>query len=130
MKNTKNISKSVMGRVMFLLVLLFIFAYSVPSALAVSVEKGNFIVLGRHVGAKDKKSDLVQEKVKLYSSPGIEDAVPASLDSGTVVLVLEKANIKKAGIFYEITTIGREGGTIGWVLEDCIYKVVPEPEME
>jgi len=129
MKNTKNISKSIMSRVMFLLVSLFIFAYFVPPALAVSAERGNFVVLGRPGEAKGKQGVLMQEKIKLCSKPGIEDIVPASLDSGTVVLVLEKTKIK-AGNFYEVTTIGREGGNIGWVSEDYIYKIVPVPENE
>lgn len=129
MKNTRNISKGIMSRVIFLLVSLFIFAYFIPPALAVSAERGNFVVLGRPGEAKGIKDVLMQEKIKLCGRPGIEDVMPAGLDSGTVVLVLEKTKIK-AGNFYEVTTIGREGGNIGWVSEDYIYKIVPEPKTE
>jgi len=114
------------------LVLLFLltsFIYFSPPVLAVSAEKGNFVVLGRPGEANGIKDVLMQEKIKICRRPGIEDIVPASLDSGTVVLVLEKIKIK-AEIFYEVKTIGREGGMIGWVSEDYIYKIVPEPKNE
>ena len=123
MKNFKKILKRV-GIVMIFSVLLSGFIYLIPYALAVSPEKGNFVTLGRA-----ENEQLIDEKIDLRVSPGICDVIMAKVKSGTAVLVLDKKTVELKN-FYIVSTVGKDGGMMGWVSEEYIYEILPEPLKE
>jgi hypothetical protein len=128
MKTFRKITKRV-GIAMIFSVLLSGSIYVNPYALAISVEKGNFVMLGKVVQDNKGHKEMLDEKIPLWIRPGINDTVQARVKSGTVVLVLDKTTVQGKN-FYIVSTVGKEGGMIGWVSEDYIYKIVPVPNNE
>jgi len=112
MKNSKIITIA--------LILLFGITCFSTSAIAVSAESGEFIVLGR-----EENGELVEEKVTLSVEPGVTTEIQARLSSGIEMLVLDKREVKGT-TYYILSTFGREGGIIGWVSEEYIYEIVPQ----
>lgn len=99
------------------------------TALAVSAERGNFVILGRLVEGGEE-GELIEEKIALWATPGSNDMLQAQLKSGTEVMVLDKVELD-AGTFYIVATFGERGGITGWVSEDYVYKITkesPEPQ--
>lgn len=128
MQNLKNFSKRI-RIIVFFSVLLFGFIYLSPHALAISVEKGDFVTLGKTIQDGKGHTEMVDENISLWIRPGANDVVQAKVKSGTTVLVLDKTTVKRKN-FYIVSTVGKEGGMIGWVSEDYIYKIVPVPNNE
>ena len=133
MNNFKKISKSTKNRVggvltpptrlgwlLFGIIILSSFIYFSPPAGAVSADKGDFVILGR---------EGQDEKISLCVNPGANDAVQAKMKPGTVVLVLDKTTVQRKN-FYLVSTVGKDGGMIGWVSEDYIYEITTEPLRE
>lgn len=120
MKNSNTISKKLTIGIM----LLSAFIYFASPALGVSAEKGNFVKLGRLVDGS-----LFDEKIDLKVNPGVTDVVLARVPSGTIVLVLDTRTIG-AEDFYIVSTVGKDGGMMGWVSESYIYEITAEPPQE
>ena len=116
MNNFKKISKRAILGIIFL----SIFIYFSPPAGAIPADKGNFVILGR---------EGVDGKISLCTNPGANDAIQAKVKSGTVVLVLDKTTVQGKN-FYIVSTVGKDGGMMGWVSEDYIYEITTEPERE
>ena len=95
----------------------------VSSAFALPADKGDFVTLGR-----EDRDGAISEKVVLYREPG-DESVTAMLQSGTAVLVLDK---RTAGgeTFYIVSTVGRDGGIIGWITGEYICEILPGPPAE
>jgi hypothetical protein len=128
MKNITKISKRGMILGMVFSILLFSFIYFASGALAVSAERGDFVILGRTAEDGKGGKEIINEKVDLWIQAGVYDIVQARVESGTVVLVLDK-KVVGAQTFYIVSTVGKDGGLMGWVSEDCIYEIVPEPKL-
>ena len=126
MKNLKEISK----RAMIGIIILTAFIYFTPLALAVSAEKGNFVILGRTIEKNGEAARIKEEMVNLLSRPDVADVMGGQLKSGTTVVVLQKVQLEIGEVYFQVSTFGRGGGMIGWVSEDYIYEVLPEPPTE
>ena len=96
---------------------------------AVSADKGNFVILGREGQDAKGNKQIVDEKISLCVNPGANDVVRAKMKSGIVVLVLDKTTVQRKN-FYLVSTVGKDGGMIGWVSEDYIYEITTEPLRE
>jgi len=98
---------------------------------AVTAERGEFITLGRE--SEEEPGTILGEMVILYNAPAqvgeeIEQGViPLALKSSTVVQVLDNVELESGNV-YQISTVGRGGGIIGWVSEDYIYEITSAPE--
>ncbi|MFH1853744.1 MAG: hypothetical protein ABH815_00330 [Candidatus Omnitrophota bacterium] len=92
--------------------------YFVLPAFAVSAEKGGFVTLSRSEG----RELVADEMVGLYRQPGEGDVSPVGIKSGTTVLVTETADIGNKRS-YLVSTVGREGGMMGWVSEGYIFEI-------
>ena len=125
MNNFKKISKgAILG-----IILLSIFIYFSPPVEAVSADKGNFVILGREGQDAKGNKQIVDEKISLCVNPGANDVVRAKMKSGIVVLVLDKTTVQGKK-FYIVSTVGKDGGMMGWVSEDYIYNITTEPARE
>ncbi len=105
-----------------LITIALIALFVASSAFAVSAEEGDFIVLGREVDGIFMKG-----MVDLFEQPGALDVVRVQIKSGTAVQVVEKAELEN-DVFYLVSTVGRDGGLMGWVTEDYIYEITVQPE--
>ena len=97
--------------------------FIVSSAFALSADKGNFITLGR-----EGDDGMVDEKISLYREPA-GDVITARLQSGIAVLVLDE-RVEGGEKYYIVSTVGREGGIMGWTTEEYIYEVLSGPPEE
>lgn len=107
------------------IVLMVLFIAS--TAFAVSAEEKDFIILGRTTEDPDGNSILAQEMVDLYPAPGTVDTIYGQLKSGTVFQVLQKVELETEVFWYNISTVGRGGGLMGWVTEEYIYEITEVP---
>jgi len=98
---------------------------------AVTAERGEFIALGRE--SEEEPGTILGEMIILYDAPAQvgeeleQGVVPLALKSSTVVQVLDSVELESGNV-YQISTIGRDGGMIGWVNEDYIYEITTAPE--
>jgi hypothetical protein len=121
MRNLKNIT--------FGIVVLLCLAYFASANFAVSVERDDFIILGRSCKDSEGKSVLMEEKIILRTTPNVSSPEQGRLESGTSVLVLDKRQFGTE-TFYLIMKVGEGGGLSGWVSEDYIYEVLSGPPQE
>ncbi|MBU3935819.1 hypothetical protein KJ909_04040 [Patescibacteria group bacterium] len=119
MRNSKNISR-IVPRAIFLMLLLIWCVALCSDVFAIPADKGDFIVLGRQ-----ENEELVDEKVTLSVEPGVTTQTQARLQSGTEMLVLDLIEVE-GEIYYIVSTVGREGGIIGWISEEYIYEVIQQ----
>ena len=97
---------------------------------AVTAERGEFVTLGRE--SEEEPGTIVGEMIVLRDAPAEvgeeleQGAIPLMLKSSTVVQVLDRMELESGNV-YQISTIGRGGGMIGWVSEDYIYEITTNP---
>ena len=127
MKNFKKISK-IVGIIMLLLVF-WCSGVLVRYVFAISADKGDFVTLGREATDATGHKEIQDEKILLWARPGINDTVQARIKSCTVVLALDKTVVQGKN-FYMVSTVGKDGGMMGWVSEDYIYDITTEPPRE
>ena len=111
-------------RLGWLAAFLLTFLYLTQPALALSPEKGDFVTLGR-----EADEQLIDEKINLKATAGVCDAILSSVKSGTAVLVLDTKTVD-AKKFYIVSTIGKDGGMMGWIGEEYIHEILPGPPQE
>lgn len=98
---------------------------------AVTAERGEFVTLGRE--SEEEPGTILAELIILRDTPlevGVEleqGVIPLALKSSTVVQVLDNVELESGNV-YQISTVGRGGGMIGWVSEDYIYEITTAPE--
>lgn len=120
-------------RITIVFMFLFIPLYYISEGECISAVRGDFVVLGETTVDEEGNDAVLSGMVMLYPSPvtvGSQDTQSiqiATLKSGTVVLVLEKIELE-TGNLYQVSTVGRGGGIIGWVGEDYIYEITAAPE--
>ena len=110
------------------LIILFASTFFASSSFAVSAEEGQFVVLGRIAENKDVETGFVDEMIGLFPQPDVTNVVYAKMKSGTTVIVLQKLELETGDLYYHVSTVGRGGGMMGWVTEEYIYEIAPEPE--
>jgi hypothetical protein len=129
MKNITKISKRVIISTLVFSILCSGLIYILDVS-AVSAERGDFVVLGRSELNDAGEEVFVEEAISLYEQPGPSVGMPyLKLNSGITVQVLQSVTIAKI-VYYNVSTVGPEGGIMGWVTEEYIYEIVPEPNME
>jgi len=92
-------------------------------AFAASADNGDFVVLGR----SDGSGGMISEKVFLYRVPGNDEMISSSLSAGSVVQVLNEQTAD-GKTFYIVSTVGKDGGLMGWVSSEYIYEVTSRPQ--
>jgi len=95
------------------------------SSFAVTAERGDFAILGASEEDDAGETILIEENVLLNTGPAV-DVVNGKLKPGTVVQVLDRVEIESVS-YYSISTVGPEGGIIGWGTEDYIYELTERP---
>ena len=104
-----------------------LFCFRIASTVfAVPAEKGQFIILGKGIENDGGEVQLVKEIVNLRANAEADSGVRAEVISGRTLLVVDKIELE-TGIFYLVSTIGREGGQMGWITEEYIYEITDEP---
>lgn len=122
--NKEATMKTLKGVIIGTIVFLTALSYLAPPAMALSPEKGDFVILGR-----EDNGQLIDEKINLKASAGVCDVILSSVKSGTAVLILD-VKIVAAKKFYIVSTIGKDGGMMGWTDEDYIHEILPSPPQE
>lgn len=116
----KPLKRVIIGAIVLLTTLI----YLAPPALALSPEKGDFVVLGREADGQ-----LIDEKINLKASSGVSDVILSSVKSGTSVLILD-VKVVALEKFYMVSTIGKDGGMMGWISEGYIHEILPQQPEE
>ena len=111
-------------RLEWLITFLLVFLYFSHLVLALSPEKRDFVILGR-----EENNQLIDEKINLKATAGVCDAILSSVKSGTAVLILDVKTVD-AKKFYIVSTIGKDGGMMGWIGEEYIYEILSQPPQE
>ena len=105
----------------FTIGLIALFTCLVPVSFAATAEKGDFVVIGMA-----ENGVRIDKMVALMDQPVEYGAIHSEVKSGTTALVADKAYIGGEN-FYLVSTVGRDGGFMGWVTEEYIYEITEAP---
>lgn len=122
----KTLKRAVIG----VMILSGAFMYLAPIVSAVPAEESNFVTLGQTVEEGSGVTKIKDGMIDLLLQPDVPDVLGGQIKSGTVVRVLQKAQLEGGDTYYQVSTFGRGGGMIGWVTEEYIYEVLSEPPQE